>query len=86
MATSEAQGPKRWGGGRSATLEIGGKGGPASVPFTSGDGPATQVTLHPPRGQGPQISAGTLAYLRYAVLYDAKAGTIGFKARDPAGP
>ncbi len=32
------------------------------------------------------ISAGTLPYFSYSVLYDAEAGTIGFKPRDPAGP
>ena len=83
VATAEAQGPKPWGAGRGASLEIGGTGGPVSIPFTSGDAPATRVTLHPPRGQGPVISAGTLPFLGYAVLYDAKAGTIGFKPRDP---
>ena len=86
VASSAARSPEPWGAGRSATLEIGGEGGPVSIPFTSGEGPATRVTLHPPRGQGPVISAGTLPYLSYAVLYDAKAGTIGFKPRDPAGP
>jgi hypothetical protein len=84
VATSAVGGAKPWGAGRRATLEIGGKGGPVSVPFTSGDGAAAEVTLHPPRGQGPVISAGTLPYLEYAVLYDARAGTIGFKRRDPA--
>ena len=86
VASTETVGPKPWGAGRSATLEIGGVGGPVSIPFTSGTGPATRVTLHPPRGQGPAISAGTLPYLSYSVLYDAQAGTIGFKPRDPAGP
>lgn len=86
VASGEARGSKPWGAGRGASLEIGGTGGPVSIPFTSGDGAATRVTLHPPRGQGPVISAGTLPYFSYAVLYDAKAGTIGFKPRDPAGP
>ncbi len=86
VASPDARGPQPWGAGRSATLEIGGTGGPVSIPFMSGEGPATQVTLHPPRGQGPVISAGTLPYFSYSVLYDAQAGTIGFKPRDPAGP
>ncbi|RYC32495.1 hypothetical protein D3273_08890 [Lichenibacterium minor] len=86
VASPAARGPKPWGAGRSASFEIGGTGGPVAIPFTSGQGPATRVTLHPPRGQGPAISAGTLPYLSYEVLYDARAGTIGFKPRDPAEP
>ncbi len=86
VATSEARVPKPWSAGRAATLEIGGKAGPVSIPFTSGDAAATAVVLHPPHGPGAVISAGILPYLAYAVLYDAKAGTIGFKPRDPAGP
>ena len=86
VASSSAKAPTPWGPGRGATFEIGGPDGPVSMAFTSGDGPASQVTLHPPRGQGPVISAGTLPYLDYAVLYDAKAGTMGFKRRDPAQP
>lgn len=86
VATSGVGGAKPWGAGRSATFEIGGTGGPVSIPFKTGDGPATQVTLHPPRGQGPVISAGTLPYFNYAVLYDARAGTIGFKPRAPGAP
>lgn len=88
VASDTVGGPQPWGKGRNARIEIGGADGPVSVPFTSGQDWSSRVLLHPPRGPegGAQISVGTLPYFSYAVLYDAEAGTIGFKPRDPAAP
>lgn len=88
VATGDVQGPKPWGAGRHARIEIGGSDGPVSMPFTSGADWASRVLLHPRRGPpgGAEISVGSLPYMSYAVLYDSAAGTIGFKPRDPAGP
>ncbi len=88
VATDTVKSPKPWGKGRRGRIEIGGTGGPVSVPFTSGADYASRVVLHPQRGPegAAQLAVGTLPYLSYAVLYDSQAGTIGFKARGPAGP
>jgi hypothetical protein len=88
VATDTVGGPKPWGAGRKARIEIGGADGPLSVPFTSGADYASRVLLHPRRGPegSTEISVGSLPYLSYAVLYDAEAGIMGFKPRDPAGP
>ena len=88
VATDTVEGPTPWGAGRHARIEIGGADGPLAVPFTSGADYASRVLLHPRRGPegGTDISVGSLPFLSYAVLYDADAGTMGFKPRDPAGP
>ena len=88
VATDTVTGPKPWGAGRHARIEIGGPDGPASLPFTSGADYASRVVLHPRRGPagGADLSFGSLPYLTYAVLYDADAGTVGFRRRDPAAP
>lgn len=88
VATDTVEGPKPWGAGRRARIEIGGAEGPLAVPLVSGADYASRVLLHPRRGPagGTEISVGSLPYLSYAVLYDAEAGTMGFKPRDPAGP
>ncbi len=88
VATDTVDGPKPWGAGRHARIEIGGDGGPVSVPFTSGDDAASRVLLHPPHGPagGAEISVGTLPFVSYAVLYDAQAGAIGFRMLAPAAP
>ena len=53
------------------------------MPFTTGRDWSTRVVAHPVRQPGgAEIAAGTLPYFSYAVLYDAKAGTIGLKRRD----
>ena len=86
VATRDVDRPRPWGAGRKATLEIGGPDGPVSVPFVSGEDWSRRVLLHPPQGQGSvEISAGTLPYFSYAVLYDARNGTMGFKRRMPGG-
>lgn len=88
VATDTVTGPRPWGAGRHARIEIDGAGGPVSLPFTSGADYASRVVLHPRRGPagGADLSFGSLPYLTYAVLYDAEAGTVGFKKRDPAAP
>ena len=75
-----------WGAGKRARLEIGGAGGPASVAFTSGQDHSSRVILRPPWLGGTQIITGPLPFYSYDVLFDAAAGTIGFKPRPAAAP
>ena len=86
VGTATVSAPQSWETGKAARLEIGGAGGPVSAPFTSGHGDAYRVTLHPPHGDSPRLSAGSLPFFSYAVLYDARTGTMGFKPRGPAAP
>ena len=81
----EAEGPSSWRAGTRARFEIDGGDKPISLPFVAGAEPAVRVRVHPPRNPMTlRISAGTLPYLSYAVLYDAKAGAMGFKPRADA--
>ena len=86
VGTETVSTPQGWGPDKAARFEIGGANGPVSVPFKSGRGDASRVTLHPVRGSSPQLSAGTMPFFSYKVLYDAGSGTMGFKPRDPADP
>ena len=75
--------PSPWKAGTRATFTIATGGTPVSVDFTSGGDWSRRVFLAPLRGgDGGRVSAGTLPFFSYAILYDAKAGTIGFKTRD----
>ncbi len=83
IGSTDVDKPSPWGTGRSGTVEISGADAPIAVPFTSGGDWSHRVVFHPARGQGgTQISAGSLPFFYFAVLYDAKAGTMGFKGRD----
>ena len=86
VGTGSVSAPQKWEAGEAARLEIGGAGGPVSLPFTSGGEDASRVILHPSHGDLARMSAGTLPFLSYEVLYDAKTGKMGFKPRDPAAP
>ncbi len=82
-----AKGPAAWKAGTRAKFELVGADAPVEVPFTTGPDWSNRVFVHPPRQSGVvRLSAGTLPFFSYAVLYDAKAGTIGFKQRDSNEP
>ena len=83
-----AKGPTTWAPGTKAMFELRGSTVPIRIPFTAGRGEwSTRVVVHPPRDAGaPRLSAGTLPFFSYALLYDAKAGAIGFKPRDTSTP
>ena len=75
--------PTPWGPGRKASFELDVGGTRMVMPFTTGRDWSKRVVAHPPRrSAGAEITAGTLPYFSYAVLYDAEAGTIGLKRRD----
>ncbi len=83
VASSKVRAPTPWGPGRKVSFEIDGPGAPMVMPFTTGRDWSTRVVAHPVRRSGgAEIAAGTLPYFSYAVLYDARAGTIGLKRRD----
>lgn len=83
LASTKVRAPSPWGPGRKVSFEIDGDGTRMVMPFTTGRDWSTRVVAHPPRRSGAaEITAGTLPYFSYAVLYDAKAGTIGLKRRD----
>ena len=76
-----------YGADKAVKLEIGGADGPVSIPFITGHDNASRVVLHPPqRGSDTRISAGTLPFFSYDVLYDSKMGTMGFRRRVPQAP
>ena len=84
VATTEVSEPKPYGADKSVTFEIGGAEGPVSVPFITGHDITSRVVLHPPRrGTATRISAGTLPFFSYDVLYNSRSGVIGFRKRDP---
>lgn len=71
-----------WRPGLPAQLRFGQAGGPA-VDFRFGETPAARMRLSPPEAGHPRagLNTGVLPYYSFAVLYDAKAGVIGLKAR-----
>ena len=78
----DADGPSSWRAGTRARLELDGIDKPIALSFVASAEPSTRVRVHPPRNpQVMRISAGTLPYFSYTVLYDAKAGTMGFRPR-----
>lgn len=79
--------PSRWPLGRPGRIELGDAKPPIAVPFTAGDDWSVRVSMRPRRDpDAPQLAVGTLPYFRYAILYDFKAGTMGFKPRDDKEP
>ena len=78
----DAEGPSSWRAGTRARFEIEGMDRPVAMSFVAGGEPSNRVKLHPPRNPGiMRISAGTLPYFSYMVLYDARSGRVGFKPR-----
>ena len=80
--SADTSGREFWEIGTRATFEIEGGSQPITFSFVTGPEWSTHVRVHPMRNPKiGRISAGTQPYFAYAVLYDAKSGSIGFKAR-----
>ena len=78
----DVDGPSSWRAGTRARFDIEGRDRPIAMSFVAGAEPSNRVRVHPPRNpEIIRISAGTLPFLSYTVLYDAKAGLMGFKPR-----
>ena len=87
IGSADVSEPKPYGAGKPVQFVIGGQDGPVSMPFTTGQDISSRVSLHPlPRGGDMQMSAGTLPFLAYDVLYDSRSGTMGFRKRNPQAP
>ncbi len=83
VASAAAGGGSSWRAGTRATLAVSGGDQPVAMPFVVGTDVSTGVRVEQPvEGGDDRISAGTLPFLVYAVLFDGKAGLIGFKPRD----
>ena len=85
---AQASRPASWKEGTHVKLELNGGDQAIEVPFVVGPNGATNVHIGPAHGANggsggqDRISAGNLPYFSYAVLYDARNGTMGFKPRD----
>lgn len=85
--SEKATEPSVWPPGRAATLEIGEPPKSIAVSFSTSDQWSNRVHIRPPRdGEAVRVSAGTLPFFHYAILYDAKAGAMGFKRREDKVP
>lgn len=85
---AQAGRPTSWKQGTHAELQITGAGDPIDIAFVVGSDRASSVRIAPLREGGGEsrISAGSLPYFSYAVLYDSKNGTMGFKPRGAGEP
>lgn len=70
--------------GAGVAASLGFQQGPThlSAAFMTGSEPATRIVTAPVRGDfGQRIMAGSVPFYSFSVLYDARDGTIGLKAR-----
>lgn len=81
MNSSKIKRPTAWPEGTSVKLRLAGGDKPLEIPFKVGHDAASKVHLSP-GAQEARLSAGSLPYYSYAVLYDVKNGLLGMKARD----
>ena len=85
--SSDVTKPTTWRAGTPARFELKLGSETMTIPFSVGQGWPARVHVLPERGSGEaRLSAGALPFFSYAVLYDAKAGTMGFKARTAEEP
>ncbi len=86
MNSSKIAHQTSWPEGTSVRLQLQGADKPVEIAFKIEHDAASKVSLRPGRGEEAHLSAGSLPYYSYAVLYDRKNGILGMKARDDGTP
>jgi hypothetical protein len=80
-----AEKPVAWPAGTPARLSIGRPGAAVALAFTTDVDQASKLIVRKGEGQPRnRISAGTLPFQAFAVLYDPQARILGLKPRNPA--
>jgi hypothetical protein len=84
LAVHSADAAPVWRPGQDATLSFGLPAQALTMAFRFGEGPGARLRWLPPAPGRERLglNTGLLPYHRFAVLYDAAAGTIGLKPRD----
>lgn len=89
LRSPDATSRSGWSSGTAARFELSlDDGDKIEVPFKVGQDPSTRVVVLPQQAKqagGARLSAGPLPFYAYAVLYDDRNGTLGFRKRDAAG-
>jgi hypothetical protein len=76
--------PVAWPGGTKARLTMGRQGAAVAMPFVTDGDQASRLTIRAGKGQPRnRISAGSLPFQAFAVLYDPQARILGLKPRTP---
>lgn len=80
--SSDASRATAWPEGTEVKLQLQGGDKPVEIAFKIGQDAASKVRVMPGKGPSASLSAGSLPYRFFAVLYDQNNGIMGMKPRD----